>query len=790
MTHRSKLVLALFAVALIVALALWWWSGRFVPGFGPARSADAVRAKLANANVLLITLDTTRADRIGAYGHAAAETPRLDRLAREGALFEQTITPTAFTLPAHSSILTGLYPPFHGVRLNGGAALADVQTTLAERLSAAGYRCGAVVGAFVIDQRWGLAQGFEHYDDNFKLEAGQRLDLAGVQRPADQVVDLGLEWLDAGDGRPFFAWLHLYDPHIPYDPPEPFKSRFTGRGPGGLYDGEIAFTDSEVGRVLDWLDEKGLIDRTVVVVVGDHGEALGDHGESEHGYFVYDATVHVPLIMKVPGSGAAGVRVSQQVRTIDVMPTVLDLVGVAPPQPLHGRSLLPLILDPERDEPRSAYSESMAVHLQYGWSALYGLRTATHKFIDAPRAELYDHVNDTGEGTNRLRDEPVLAERLRAQLDALREEIAAGAPATEAADLDQETLGMLAALGYVGGDSAAPTGEDLADPKDKLHLFEAVGWASQLMMKDSWAESAEVLEKVLAEDPGVGQAKHMLATCYRKTGRTEEAKALLDEYLRSHPDSTPALITMAGILSEEGKHAEVVALAKRILAVDPRNAEAYSLMAAAHMDTGDDAAALPLLEKAVEIQPKLTRNRLNLAVANLNLGNAPEAERDLAAIIGDHPKFPLAHFHLGLAYEEQGRLPEARAAYAEEVELFPDNVPARFNLGNVAFSLGDVTTAEQEMRTLIEKSPESAKPYLLLARVRLRQGQDLSEVERLAKAGLERTEADDLKVLGYYLLADVYSRQGRQAELERVLRQAQVHRARIEGAAGSRRGGA
>ncbi|HPA80909.1 MAG TPA: sulfatase-like hydrolase/transferase [Thermoanaerobaculales bacterium] len=784
MSRRVVTTIAALAALAAIALVVWWLGRAGGTGASAGRRIEALRSALQSANVLLITLDTTRADRIGAYGWAAAETPRLDRLAREGALFEQTITPTAFTLPAHSSILTGLYPPFHGVRLNGGAALAEVQTTLAETLAGAGYRCGAVIGAFVIDQRWGLSQGFEHYDDSFKLAPDQRLDLAGVQRPADQVVDLGLEWLDQGDGRPFFAWLHLYDPHIPYDPPEPFKTRFSGRGASGLYDGEIAFTDSEVGRVLDWLDERGIAEETVVVVVGDHGEALGDHGETEHGYYIYDATVRVPLIVRAPGSGAEGVRVSQQVRTIDVMPTVLDLVGVAPPQPLHGQSLLPLILDPEGGEPRPAYSESMAVNLQYGWSALYGLRTATHKFIDAPRAELYDHAQDADEATNLVRDEPALAERLRAQLAALRAEIEAGAPATEAADLDQETLGMLAALGYVGGDSAAPTGANLADPKDKLHLFEAVGYASQLMLEDNWAESAEVLEKVLGQDPGVGQAKHMLATCYRKTGRTAEAKSLLDEYLREHPDSTPALITMAGILSEEGKHEEVVALAKRILAVDPKNAEAYALMAAAHMDEGDHAAALPLLEKAVEIQPKLTRNRLNLAVANINLGHLSEAENQLDVIVDERPKFPLAHFHLGLVYEEEGRLPEARAAYAEEVELFPNNMPARFNLGNVLLALGDAAGAERELQTLIEKTPESAKPYLLLARVLLQQGRELAEVERLARDGLARAEADDLKVLGYYILADVYSRQGRQAELERALRQAQVHRARLERPAG------
>jgi len=218
--------------------------------------------------VLLITLDTTRADRIGAYGYAPAETPRLDALASEGVLFEQAITPTAFTLPSHSSIMTGLYPPYHGMRLNGGSALADVQVTLAEQLAASGYRTGAVIAAFVLDQRWGLSQGFESFEDDIAMESDQRLDLAGVQRRADEVVDLGLEWLDDEDDRPFFAWLHLYDPHIPYDPPEPYASRFGGRGLSGLYDGEIAFTDSQVGRALDWLEERGLAENTVVMSAG------------------------------------------------------------------------------------------------------------------------------------------------------------------------------------------------------------------------------------------------------------------------------------------------------------------------------------------------------------------------------------------------------------------------------------------------------------------------------------------------------------------------------------------
>jgi arylsulfatase A-like enzyme/predicted Zn-dependent protease len=736
------------------------------------------------ANVLLITLDTTRADRIGAYGYERAETPRLDQLAEDGVLFEQAITPTAFTLPSHSSIMTGLYPPFHGVRLNGGVALADVHVTLAERLAASGYRCGAVVGAFVLDQRWGLSQGFEHYEDDIDRAADQPLDLAGVQRPADRIVDTALEWLEREDGRPFLAWLHFYDPHIPYEPPEPYATRFSDRGPGGLYDGEIAFTDDQVGRVFDWLDKRGLGENTIVVVVGDHGEGLGDHDERQHGYFIYDATVHVPLMFKIPGSELEGIRVPAQVRTIDILPTVLGLVGIKAPVPIHGQSLVPLMLDPKSPGPEYAYSESMAVYLHYGWSALYSVRTSDDKFIDAPRAELYDITADPGENQNLFARDRRRADELRSVLAHLREEIERGAPQTQDADLDEETRDMLAALGYVGGATAAPESGNLADPKDKVHLFDSIGYASTLMLEDDFEEAISVLKLVLGDDPEIPQATLMLAAAYREANQIDEGKAILDDYLRENPDSTRALTLMAKILSDEGRDEEVLALAKRVLAEDDRSTEAYALMAGVYMKHNDHRRALPLLEKAVEIQPKLTRNRLNLAAAYIGVGRLAEAETVLNAIQAEYPDGPRVNYHLGLLYEEQGRTAEARDAYAKELELHPKSVMPRFNLGNLEFRLGNVEAAEREMRILIEEVPEIPKPHLLLARILLQQERDLDEVERLAKAGLERTEADDLKVLGYYLLADVYSRQCRQAELQQVLEKAQYYRSRIEGTGG------
>ena len=732
------------------------------------------------ANVILVTLDTTRADHIGAYGYAAAQTPHLDALARDGVLFEQAITPTAYTMPSHSSIMTGLYPPAHGVRLNGDAALGDAQTTLAERLSADGYRTGAFVGAFVLDGRWGLKQGFDHYDDQIQLGADQRLDLAKVQRPANVVVDAALKWLDEDRSKPFFAWLHFYDAHTPYEPPEAYRAKFAGRGPNAMYDGEIAFADSQVGRIMEWLKGRGIDDQTIVIVTADHGEGLGSHGESEHGYYIYDYAVRVPLIVRVPSARPA--RVKAQVRTIDIFPTVLGLVSAGPAPKVEGESLLPFLAGAETNsQKRYAYSESMSTRLQYGWSALYSIRDGDHKYIDAPRSELYDLRNDPAETKNRMDDQRRVAVKLRNELARIREENEKLAPKSQEANLDQETLKKLASLGYVGGASSTVKSDDkdLADPKDKIHLFDSVGYASHLISKDDYKQAAEVLEIVLNDDPDVPQAQLLLVSAYRKIGRTADARRILDRQLKEDASNVRALLAMAEILSEEGRPDDVIAMSRQAIAVDPNNARAYELMAEVHMDRNDHVGAQPLLRKVVEIQPKLTRSRNNLAASLIATGNLAEAETLLQEIVRQYPKFPLANFHLALLRERQGRVDDARRLYETEVRNHPGATVARFNLGELLLRAGDVRGAEEQMRAVIREDPENARPYLLLARVLMDRPGQLAEVERLANAGLSRATEPDLKALGYFLLADVYSREGRRSELQDALRKGQHYRALI-----------
>jgi arylsulfatase A-like enzyme/tetratricopeptide (TPR) repeat protein len=740
-------------------------------------TATKSRKNLRNANVLIITLDTTRADHIGAYGYTAAQTPNVDALAREAILFEHCITPTAYTLPSHSSIMTGLYPPSHGVRINGEAALADSNTTLAERLSARGYRTAAFVAAFVLDGRWGLSQGFQQYDDHFKLGPDQRLDLARVQRPANQVVDAALQWLDSGAKQPFFAWVHLYDAHFPYEPPEPFRSRFSKGGPNALYDGEISFADSQVGRLLEWLHRKGLDDNTIVVICGDHGEGLGNHGESEHGYYIYDYAVHVPLIVRIPGRRA---RVAEQVRTIDIAPTIVELVAGETLKDVDGLSFLPLI-DGQKESPRYAYSESVATKLQYGWSALYGLRTNDFKFIEAPRQELYDLKQDPAESVNRLDDDRRVARQFLGELTRVRDTTARRAPKAQEANIDDETMKKLASLGYLGGGSTSPARDDkdLADPKDTMQLFDSVGYAAHLIAENDYKQAARVLEIVLHEDPHVPQAQLLLVSAYRQTGRAPKAKEVLDAYLKADPNNMHALIAMAEILEDEGRSDDVLAICRRAVAADNRNARAYEVMADVYMTRNEHQGALPLLRKVVEIQPKLTRSRNNLAAALIGVGQLNEAEKLLEDITRQYPKFPLAHYHLALLREHQSRLAEARVEYETELTNHPKTFAARFNLGNLLLHMGDENGAEEQMRVLIRDDPADARAYLLLGRILLGRPGRLSEVESLAQAGLARATQPDLKALGYFLLADVYSREGRQTELQDAVRKGEHYRSLI-----------
>jgi len=718
-------------------------------------------------NLLLVTLDTTRADRIHAYGYDAIETPNLDRLAREGVLFEQAVSPAPLTLPAHSSIFTGTFPPAHGVRDNGGFFLDERQTTLAERLQSRGFTTGGFVGAYVLDHKWGVAQGFQTYFDDFDLSKYQSLSLGSVDRPGNEVADKALAWLDQVGSKRFFGWVHFYDAHSPYDPPEPFKSRYAGHP----YIGEIAFVDSQLGRLLGYLDAHHLADRTVVVVMGDHGESLGEHGEGTHGFFVYQATMHVPLLIRAPFDTMAGRRVADTVRSIDILPTALELLGVRPSDPLEGSSVVPLMTGAKQELGLAAYSEAIYPRFHFGWSDLRALTSGRYKFVAAPRPELYDLQQDPGELHNLYPDRQALGDRMNQELIALEQRMAKGAAAPKAAvEVDPDARARLAALGYVGTfvTALAPDRAGLADPKDKIQLFNLMTQARETARHDKESdEGLHALERVVAEDPKVIDAWFMLGNEYYRRRQFTRAIEQFTRALALKPDYDLVVINMANAYRALGRDREAMIGYRRFMELDPKNAQIRYEAAQILIDGGNLDEARRELTQALALEPKLAAARNALGVLALRRGDISGAEREIRAAIEEKPDVRLAHFNLALLAEQQRDLPRAVAEYKKEIELHPNSYKAAFNLGRLYEGQGDRQSQVAAFRQAIEMNPFFAEGHLFLAKAYLDRGEDFDEAVRLARRGIELDPKGEYAPLGHYVVADVLARQGHPAEAER-----------------------
>jgi choline-sulfatase len=769
--RRRRFTVWLVGAVLIVAASVAAWV-LYVPRpvtsvNGEALGSLPAGVRPSNLNLLLITLDTTRADRIHAYGFNDIETPNLDRLAREGVLFEHAFAPAPLTLPAHSSIFTGKFPPAHGVRDNGGFFLDDRETTLAERLQAKGFTTGGFVGAYVLDHKWGVAQGFQTYFDDFDLSKYQSLSLGSVDRPGNEVADKALAWLEhaATSGSRFFGWVHFYDAHSPYSPPEPFKSRYQGHP----YLGEIAFVDSQVGRLLAFLDEHDLMKNTIVVAMADHGESLGEHGEATHGFFVYQSTTHVPLLIRAPYDAMQGRRVTDTVRSIDVLPTTLELLGVRTGEHFDGQSSVPLMTGAKKELGLAAYSEAIYPRFHFGWSDLRALTAGRYKYIAAPRPELYDLEQDPAESTNIYPQRQALGDRMNQELVALERGMSGSGTASKAVEVDPDARERLAALGYVGTfvTTASPDRAGLADPKDKIALFNLMTQARETSRHDkSSDEGLHALQNVVAQDPHVIDAWFMLGNEFYRRGEFSRA---IDHYKRAldlKPDYDLVVINMANAYRAMGRDQEAMVGYRRFMALDPKNAQIRYEAAQIMIDNGEIADAETELRRALELEPTLAAARNALGVIALKHGDTAGAEREIRAAIAQKPDVRLAHFNLALLAEQQGDFTRAVAEYQKELALHATSYKAQFNLGRLYERLGDRTAQLEAYRHTIEMNPSFAEGHLYLAKLYLDMDQNLDEAVRLARKGIELAPRSEYAPLGYYVIADVYSRQGRRGEAE------------------------
>lgn len=661
-------------LAMMLGLAAVGCGRRAAPAAPPAR-----------ASVLLITLDTLRADRVGAYGARDARTPNLDALAGRGVLFEEALSSTPLTLPSHSTILSGVEPYHHGVRDNGTYVFPQDRATLAQVLHGNGYATAAFVGAYVLDRRFGLSRGFDHYDDVIE----RRQEGASVlesERPCDEVVTAAAAWL-SGQQRPFLAWVHLYDPHAPYDPPSPYREQFAGR----LYDGEVAHADACVGRLLAALPDAR---RTLVAVLADHGEGRGDHGESTHGLFVYQSTLSVPFLLA--GAGVpSGRRVAGPARTVDLMPTVLGRLGLSTPGGLDGADLL------AGAQPRDSYAETLYPR-SLGWAPLHSLRVRSLKYIEAPRPELYDLAADPGEAHDLAAERPAEAARLRQALTALRH---GDRPETPRA-ADPETAERLRALGYAaGGPAPVADGAPPKDPKDALPLWRLFEEANSAEARGDRRAAVRTLRSLVSRDPANPTFRRTLSAALRRDGRMREAVAALGDLLATAPGDAVAWHELAVVLSAEGRTEEAIRCEERATALNPLLPEPFNHLGTLEARRGRPREALRSFEAATRLDPNNGRAWANRGNVLRELGRPQEAEEAYrtAARIAPRDVDPLNG--LGVLAVEGGRLPEAAGFFRRVLDLEPGHPDAQLNLAFVEARLGDTRGASARLARLLAGRP-------------------------------------------------------------------------------------
>ncbi|MGD0782853.1 MAG: sulfatase-like hydrolase/transferase [Candidatus Aminicenantales bacterium] len=761
---KAQLVLIATAAVVVLAVALL-----------VLRPGGASIARLRGGqeyNVVLITLDTTRADRIHCYGFPDIETPTIDRFAREGIRFERCFSQTPLTLPSHTTIMTGTYPPFHGVRDNGGFIVPPALKTLAESFKERRYQTAAFVAAYVLDSKWGLNQGFDYYFDKFDLSRFETISLGTVQRPANEVMDEALSWLEKAKSGKFFTWIHLYDPHTPYEPPPPFDKKF--RHP---YLGEIAFADSQIGRLWDFLETNKLRDKTLIVFAADHGESLGAHQEQTHGFFIYQETLHVPLIVVTPFGRLKNVVSPQVVTLADVMPTVLELAGLPIPAEVQGRSLVPLFFEPNKDIPGLgfAYSETYYPRFHYGWSDLKSYQDRRFKLIMAPDLELYDVANDPREQKNLAAENPQAARELYAQAARFMEQTSRNALSLDLTKMDEETKQRLAALGYVGSfsDTSAMEGKTLLNPREKIGVFNALNKARETGMEGKADEAIRDILAIIADDPELVDAYFTLGNVLFKERRFKDSLQAFRLALERKPDDSFTIINMANCLTALGRPGEAEKTILDFLAKGFQDSQLYHLLGGLNFAQKKYDQAIVYFEKCLSLNSESAASHNSLAAIYIVKDDPAKAENHLREAFKTDPRLHTLFFNWAQLYEKENEPDKAVAAYLKELENSPKNFRACFNLARLYRQMGrddDELAYLNKTKTL---NPDFPLTYFYLARIELNGGRDYNDAVALVQKGLAlKPESSDL-ALGYFLLADLYNRLGQEALSQEFARKGQ-----------------
>ncbi len=624
-------------------------------------------SRLRPLNVVVVTVDTLRPDHLHCYGYSNIETPAMDGIAQRGVLFENAVAQTPLTPPSHASIFTGQNPNVHKVRNTGGFVLQSSAHPIARILHEQGWDTAAFIGSAVLKKLFGFDNGFDVYDDEMPRPGKRNEFREDPERKASVVVDRAIGWLDKrSSDKPFFLWVHIYDPHIPYNPPAEFAQKYKTRP----YDGEIAYSDQQLARLFDAVESKSARDRTVIAVLSDHGESLGEHGELTHGVFIYDSTLRVAFMMAAPGI-PAGLRVKQQARTIDFLPTLLEVMGGRAPSYVQGVSLVPAFSG-KSAATDIAYAETLYPKMNMNWSELRAIRTNRWKYIRAPRSELYDLTADPGEMKNVIQEHGPEVSKFEAQMKNI---ISPGGNGTEKVDtamMDERVMDQLKSLGYLasaGGRSYNLTGTGM-DPKDGVGILKLIDEAESAQVNLPEARRIELLRQALAKDRNNPSLYYQLGGRLEKNGRYDEAVQLYRTALSNGIDSGRLHSRLGDLLVRRG----------------------------------EKDAALVEYEKGAQINPADLDSQTNLATAYLEKGRLADAERVFKWVLTYDKDYASAQNGMGLVSVQKQDVNAARGYFERAVQIDPDLVEAYMNLGLIYEMAGDRARARSSFETFLAKA--------------------------------------------------------------------------------------
>jgi arylsulfatase A-like enzyme/Flp pilus assembly protein TadD len=688
-----------------------------------------IEAAQESPNVLFIIIDTLRADHLGCYGDKEIKTPNIDSIAKEGTLFQNAITQAPLTFPSHTTMFTSTYPQQSNAWDNGSYRLASSEVTLAQILQDKGYATGAFVSTVVLDAKYGLNRGFQTYDDAIGKNQGDRvIKFMDDERTADQTAPLAIKWLKDNKDKKFFLWVHFYDPHGIYNPPSPYKEMYKN----DLYSGEVSFADHYVGKVLSTLKELGLKDKTLIVFAGDHGEGLGEHGETGHGIFVYDETLKVPLIFSYPKLIAQDRVVKEQVRLIDIMPTILDLVNIKKNKEIQGQSLAGILKGEEKPQDRTAFSVTRYAQIHFNWSEMQSWRTKDWKYIKSTEPELYNISKDPDELVNLIDKRKDIAKSMEKDLDEFFKKTAAPEKKENKIEVDEQTKKQLMSLGYVSGSET--TQGKAPVPIKMIKVMQAMTAADKMVNSGLTNEAIAKYKEIIKEDPENMEAYSHIALCLKSMQRYDEAIKYFKKAASFKNDVAEVHDGLGNIYKSMGKPALAFEEFQRALKLEPDDPGITNNIGWCYQQVMNFNKALEYYEKAIKLDPNLATTHANMAICYRVKGNLYKATEELDIALKQDPKLAFAYSERGAVLAIQGKLDEATVNCKKAIELAPDEPDGYQNLGVILEMKGDYEGALDNFKKALKISPWNAMTQASIGGVYIKLGDKEKAKEYLNKA--------------------------------------------------------